>query len=200
MLNLASCREKSQQLAAAWAAYTEALRLARTSNNPKLAEVATNHLDKLERRVSRLTLAVPADHNLRGLELLRNGAKLDAGSWNKPQLVDGGSYTITARAPGRTTWTVTRQIAVEGDRVQIEVPKLVDPTAVVAVAPPSPPRQPWSSRRRRRRRDLLRDPRPPRARSRIHRAHAGRRARADRPRAVWPLVAITQLERGARLG
>ncbi|HEY0190920.1 MAG TPA: hypothetical protein VGC42_07330, partial [Kofleriaceae bacterium] len=107
--------------------------------NPKLVEVATNHLDKLERRVSRLMLTVPADHHVLGLEVLRNGEKLDAGSWNKPQLVDGGSYTITARAPGRTTWTVTRQIAVEGDRVQLEVPKLVDPTAVVAVAPPPPP-------------------------------------------------------------
>ncbi len=142
LLNLASCREKIDQLASARVAFAEAGRLARTQNNYKLVAVALNHLRQIEPRVSKLTLVVPADRAVPGLELLRNGEKLDAATWNHPSFVDGGSYTITARAPGRTPWTVTRQIQVERDNVQIEIPRLVDPSAAVAVAPRPPPAPP----------------------------------------------------------
>src|SRR5258706_9611233 len=41
LLNLAECREQNRQLATAWGAFLDANRLARATNNDKLARVAT---------------------------------------------------------------------------------------------------------------------------------------------------------------
>lgn len=136
LLNLASCREKNKQLATARSVFAEAGQLARGEHNDKLVNVALHHQRRLEPLVSKLTIAVAADHAVPGLELLRNGDKLDPASWNHPQLVDGGSYTITARAPGRAAWTVTKQVQAERDAVQIEIPVLVELSPPVAAAPP----------------------------------------------------------------
>ncbi|HEX4420694.1 MAG TPA: hypothetical protein VH165_22420, partial [Kofleriaceae bacterium] len=49
---------------------------------------------------------------------------------------------ITARALGRTTWSVTRTVKPEDDTETIEVPKLAEANPSVATAPPSGPVKP----------------------------------------------------------
>ncbi|HMG21874.1 MAG TPA: hypothetical protein VK607_11170, partial [Kofleriaceae bacterium] len=115
LLNLADCREKNDQLATAWGAFAEANRMARAAGNDKLARVATDHAKKLEPRLSRLTIAVPADRQVPGLQVARNGEAVHPASWNHALPIDGGTYTITARAPGRAPWSALRTIAAEGD-------------------------------------------------------------------------------------
>src|SRR5437763_168815 len=71
-LNLATCREQNHQLASAWGAFVEAARMARAAGNDKLLKVATGHARKLEPRLSRVTIAVTADHQLAGLVVMRD--------------------------------------------------------------------------------------------------------------------------------
>jgi len=141
LLNLADCREQNHQLATAWGLFVDANRMARDAGNDKLAKVATSHARKLEPRLSRLTIAVPADRSFAGLEVLRGKDPVDPASWNHALPVDGGSYTITARGPGREPWSTTRTIRPEGDGQTIEVPRLavVKPAAPPVVAAPSTP-------------------------------------------------------------
>jgi hypothetical protein len=140
-LNLADCREQNHQLASAWGAFVEAQRMARAAGNDKLLKVATSHARKLEPRLSRLTIAVPADHQVAGLTVLRGDEPIDPAGWNHALPIDGGSYAFTARAPGREPWTTSRTIKAEGEKVSIEIPRLLDAAATtppVGAAPPAP--------------------------------------------------------------
>jgi hypothetical protein len=149
LLNLADCREQNHQLATAWGAFVEANRMARASNNAKLARVATNHAQKLEPRLSKITINIPADRQVPGLEILRDSEPVNPAVWNHAVPIDGGTYTITARAPGYAPWSATRTIKVESDAQAVGVPKLTAarPEAPVAVsragspggAPPAAP-------------------------------------------------------------
>jgi len=141
LLNLADCREQNHQLATAWGTFVDAGRMARDKNNDKLARVASNHAKKLEPRLSKLTINVPADHQVAGLEVLRGSDPVNPASWNHALPIDGGTYTITARAPGRAPWSATRTIKVESDAQAVEIPKLADAKAgpPVAVAHPGGP-------------------------------------------------------------
>jgi hypothetical protein len=129
LLNLADCREQNHQLATAWGAFVDANRMARSTGNDKLARVATTHARKLEPRLSKLTISVPADHQVPGLDIARGADRVDPAGWNHALPIDGGTYTITARAPGRAPWSTTRTIKVESDLLTIEIPKLLDAKA-----------------------------------------------------------------------
>src|SRR5205823_4260867 len=76
-LNIAECREQNHPLATAWGAFIEAQRMARAGSNDKLQKVATSHARKLEPRLSRLTISVPADHQVGGLIVLRGKDAID---------------------------------------------------------------------------------------------------------------------------
>ena len=138
-LNIATCREQNRQLASAWGAFVEAQRMARAAGNDKLLKVATGHARKLEPRLSRLTISVPADRQVAGLVVTRGKDAVDPVSWNHALPIDGGSYTIAARAPGREPWSTTRTIKTEGESVTIEIPRLAESAAPVAAAPPAAP-------------------------------------------------------------
>jgi len=144
LLNLADCREQNHQLATAWGTFVDANRMARDKNNDKLARVASNHAKKLEPRLSKLTISVPADHQVAGLEVLRGSDPVNPASWNHALPIDGGTYTITARAPGHAPWSVTKTIKVESDAQAVEIPKLADAKSgpPVAAAHPGGPGTP----------------------------------------------------------
>jgi hypothetical protein len=140
LLNLADCREQNHQLATAWGTFVDANRMARSSNNTKLAGVANSHAHKLEPRLSKLTINVPADHQVPGLEVLRDNEPVNSAGWNHALPIDGGTYTITARAPGRAPWSTSKTIKIESDAQSVEIPKLAEakPAAPVAAAPAGP--------------------------------------------------------------
>jgi len=144
LLNLADCREQNHQLATAWGAFVEANRMAKASNNAKLSRVATNHAQKLEPRLSKLAIMVPAENQVPGLEVLRDQEPVNAAAWNHTLPIDGGTYTISARAPGRAPWSTTRTIKLESDAVTITVPLLGEATSVASSggAPGAKPAKP----------------------------------------------------------
>jgi hypothetical protein len=139
LLNLATCRETNKQYATAWGLFADANRAARAASNDKLAKVATSHAKKLEPRLSKLTITVAADRQVTGLVITRGNDPVDPASFNHALPIDGGTYTITAKAPGRVTWTASKTIKVEGDNQTLEVPMLApDPKAPVARVEPRP--------------------------------------------------------------
>ncbi len=136
-LNLAACREKNGQLATAWGVFVDVQRQLRGATDDKskqLLQVATQKAAALEPRLSKLTIKVAA--RVSGLEVVRDNDAVDAGAWDTALPIDGGTYTITARAPGHETWTGKVTVKNEGDAQTIEVPALAE--AKVAATPPPP--------------------------------------------------------------
>ncbi|MBA3458801.1 MAG: hypothetical protein H0T46_02490 [Deltaproteobacteria bacterium] len=141
LLNLAACREKNNQLASAWGLFLEAERLTRSATDAasqQLHGIAQNRAQKLEPRLSTLAITVPAENRIGGLEIVRNGEVVLPGTYNRALPIDGGTYTIAARAPGNAEWSTTLTIGVERDAKTIEVPKLKLAVLGAAVNPTAP--------------------------------------------------------------
>lgn len=127
LLNLASCREQLGQFATAWGLFLDAARQTRSATDAtgqKLHDVAQGRAQKLEPRVSRLTINVPTDSQVDGLEITRGEDRVNPGLWNRALPVDGGTYTISARAPGANRWSTQVTVAAEHDTKTIEIPNL----------------------------------------------------------------------------
>jgi hypothetical protein len=129
MLNQADCREQNGQLATAWGLFLDAERQTRSSsdrNAANLGKVANQRAAKLEPRLSKLTISVAPDAKLAGLVITRNTDTVDASTFNRELPIDGGSYTITAKAPGHQDFTTTVTVANEKDAKSVSIPKLAD--------------------------------------------------------------------------
>jgi len=127
LLNQGACREKNLQLATAWDHFLEAERKTRGATDDatvKLHGVALDRAKKLEARVSHLTVSVATANQIEGLEVKLGTNPIDGSAWNRALPIDGGTYTITARAPGSVEWTTTVAIQPEGDTKAVDVPRL----------------------------------------------------------------------------
>ena len=159
LLRLGECREANHQLASAWSAYQDALTKA---TDPKKRTFASGRIKVLEPKLSHLTLNVPPNARVTGLEIKRDGTTVDAGLWNIAVPVNGGDAAITASAPGHVAWSTTVSVPVAGGQIAVDVPALADaPEAVVsrpapttgpATPPrdetPPPPRETFTTRRK----------------------------------------------------
>jgi len=146
LLNLAGCREKQGQIATAWGLFLDAVRQTRSATDAtsrQLHDVAQARAKKLEPRVSKLTVSVPQQSQIDGLEVARGGDRINAGMWNRALPVDGGTYTITAHAPGSNAWSTQVTVGAEGDTKTVEIPDLRNLPRDLAKPPtlpsPSPP-------------------------------------------------------------
>ncbi len=129
MLNQADCREQNGQLATAWGLFLDAERQTRSSadrNAANLGKVASQRAAKLEARLSKLTISVAPDAKLAGLVVTRNTDTVDASTFNRELPIDGGSYTITAKAPGHQDFTTTVTVGSEKDAKSVSIPKLAE--------------------------------------------------------------------------
>ncbi|HEY6037455.1 MAG TPA: hypothetical protein VIV58_24410, partial [Kofleriaceae bacterium] len=141
LVNLAACREKNGQLATAWGLFLDVERQTRDSSKAtdhQLHGVAVDHAKKLEPRVSKLTINVPQAVVVDGLEVSRGTDRVDAVMWNRALPIDGGTYTIVAKAPGSSTWTTQITIGNEGDTKSIDVPDLRSLPRDIAPPKPAP--------------------------------------------------------------
>jgi len=132
LIRLGECREANHQLASAWSAYKDALVRVK---DPKKKDIATKKVADIEPRLSYLTVTVAPDARTDGLAITRNGTALDPALWNRALPVNGGEYTVVARAPGKADWKNTVTVPDEKGKIAVEVPKLGDPGA----AGPKPP-------------------------------------------------------------
>jgi hypothetical protein len=133
LINLGECRERNHQLATAWHTFEDARRQAEAVRDKDDAHIAATHASRLEPRLSHLTIAVAPGRQTTGLAISLTTGPVDAASWNRALPVDGGRYTITARAPGRVTWSQEVQVANANDAITVDIP-LLEPV----VAAPGP--------------------------------------------------------------
>lgn len=148
LLNHADCREQNGQLATAWGLFLDAERQTRAATDAagvQMHKVASARAAKLEPRLSKLTISVAPDVKVAGLEITRNGSVVDPGTWNRTLPVDGGTFTIVAKAPGHVEWTGSVTVAASADTKSVTVPALADqpveaaPTLTAEAAQPEPP-------------------------------------------------------------
>ena len=138
LFNQADCREKNGQLATAWGYFLDAERQTRSATDDvgtKLHAVALERATKLEGRLSKLTISVPARTD--GLVVMRGTEAVDPVEWDRSLPLDGGTYTFVARIASRQVWTETVTIANEGDTKTVVVQPAAD-----APPPPPPPHVP----------------------------------------------------------
>jgi serine/threonine-protein kinase len=127
LLNLAGCREKAGQLATAWGLFLDAERQTRAASDnatKKLNDVAKSRAQKIEPRVSKLTINVPQRNQVDGLEILRDKERVEAVMWNRALPIDGGTYTISAHSPGVSTWSTQITVGAEGDTKSVDIPDM----------------------------------------------------------------------------
>jgi hypothetical protein len=127
LIALATCRERLGRLATARKLFLQAEQQTRSASDrvtAQLHQLAGDKVAELESRVSKLTIHVPEQNRLDGLEIVRGSDRVDAAIWNRESPIDGGTYTITARAPGTPSWSVTVTVASESDFKTVEIPLL----------------------------------------------------------------------------
>jgi hypothetical protein len=127
LIALATCRERLDQLATAWELFLDAERQTRSASDARtsqLHQIALDRAAQLEPRVPKLTIRVPAESKLEGLEILSEQENIPAEKWNRSLPVNGGTYTITARAPGVSEWSTSVTLANASDSKTVEIPDL----------------------------------------------------------------------------
>ena len=129
LINLAACREKLGQLATAWRLFLEAAQQTQSASDDtrsQLHKIALDRATKLEPRVSKLMIRVSDQSKVDRLEILRDGERIPDEIWNRLHPIDGGTYMITARAPGVSEWSTHATLASEADTITVDIPDLRD--------------------------------------------------------------------------
>jgi hypothetical protein len=124
-LNLADCYEQAGRTASAWAEFRAAAAVAAKENDPREA-FARQRAAALEPKIARLTVKVSSEAALPGLEITRDGKRLDPAFFDVPVPVDPGAHKIAAQATGRVAWTSEVTVDAAGTKV-VEVPVLEVP-------------------------------------------------------------------------
>jgi hypothetical protein len=143
LLNLAVCHEKEGKIASAWGEFKQALSDAKKAGRPDREQLAQEHITVIEPDLPYLTLHVPPDARVPGLEVVRNGNPLFDGGWGTALPIDPGTVEIVTRAPGYKPKTQT--LAIERkERKEMSVEALEKaPVPVVVITDPG-----WSTRRK----------------------------------------------------
>ncbi len=128
LLNLAACEDRSNRLVLALEHFTEA-RSQLPKDDFRIA-FTTEQIERLSRRVARITLRVAPDPPS-GTRVLRDGAEVPAALWNAPVTVDPGAHTLVIEAPSRAAATLQIALA-EGEAKTVD---LVAPS-LSSAAPP----------------------------------------------------------------
>jgi len=115
LLNLADCREHLGQIATSWADWNEAIERAKASSDDRL-EYITGRRDKLTPRLPKLEIVVtrPAQ----GLDVYRDGVRVEPGAYNSPLPVDPGMHEVAVR---RGAAVLDRRPAAAGEGATVRV-------------------------------------------------------------------------------
>src|SRR5262249_13867435 len=85
----------------------------------------------------RLTVVVPPDVKVPGLEVKRDGVVLHEAQWGIAVPVDAGKHLVITSAPGSKTSESTVDVAGEGKTTTVTIAKL-EPAPTAAAAAPAP--------------------------------------------------------------
>lgn len=139
LFTLAYCHENEGKLASAWAEYADALSAARRDKRSDRETLAKERIALLEPRLSKLTVTVPEGARVPGLVVERDGREVPGAAFGVAVPVDGGKHVVSARAPGRTTWSIEVTLAAEKEEKTVAVPPLAQGAAPPASSTAAPP-------------------------------------------------------------
>jgi hypothetical protein len=134
LLNLAECYTRLDRLASAWARFTEAAALAEREGDTKRRRYAQRRAKELEPRLPRLIIEPPPGQ-VAGLEVTRNGTRVELAALGAAIFVDPGPQEVRATAPGHLPSTATA-VAIEARVVTVQLEKLAEDPAAREVTPP----------------------------------------------------------------
>jgi hypothetical protein len=143
LLYLADCYQQMGLTASAWGTFREAAYLAKSEGQADREQIAVEHADALEQKLSYLTLEV-TDAPGGTPEVKHNGEVVGKARWGARFPVDPGSHAVEASAPGRKPWSSTLKIP-EGPGLHRLVIPVLEASAVEPAEPsvelvaPSPP-------------------------------------------------------------
>ncbi len=134
--NLANCYEKAGQTASAWATFKSAAASYRAHNRADWETKARDRANAIEPKLSKLTVVVPPESAVPGLEVRRDGQALSASELGAPIPVDPGDHAIEASAPNKKPWKSTAKVATTPGEQKFSVgPLEAEAKAPVAVTP-----------------------------------------------------------------
>ncbi|GAC1540604.1 MAG: hypothetical protein NVS3B10_05280 [Polyangiales bacterium] len=135
LINLAVCHEALGKTATAWGELNESLDVARKQKRADRETIALAHLAAVEPRLSRLTIVVPADAELPGLQVALDGIAIGNAALGTAFPVDPGVHHVVVRAEGRAPLDLAVTIGAERDAQTVRVPKLAEAKATPVDAP-----------------------------------------------------------------
>jgi len=144
MLWLADCYERGGRTASAYNEYKAAEKLAADTKDPKGRDkVASKRAAALEPKLSKLIL-VPPTPVPAGLEITRDGEKVDVSQLGVAIVVDPGPHAIVVNAPGATRWEKNVDVPPDGGTASIVLVVVATAKAEpTPVAEPSDPGTPF---------------------------------------------------------
>jgi serine/threonine-protein kinase len=140
MLWLADCYENTGRTASAWALFRETAAVAARERDTR-DKVARRRAGELEPRLTRLVIVISREAQVAGLEIVRDGLRVQPTDIGVPIPVDPGIHTLAATASGRKPWSSTIDIAARAGAISVNVPWLAAEEvtrAERANGPPSP--------------------------------------------------------------
>lgn len=120
-ISLGSCMDKWGKTASALQHYANARTWAREQGKTdKIAEI-DSLIGALAPRLSRLTIQVPAPWaTWAGMQVFRDDKRVDVATWGNPEVLDPGTYTISATALGQLKWTTLVEVK-QGQSAEVSV-------------------------------------------------------------------------------
>jgi hypothetical protein len=153
LLYLGECYDRNGQTALAWATFMAAAESARRDNQPDREKTALDRANDLIARVSKLTIQVPPEARVAGLQVKLDGAVVSESNWGVATALDPGDHSIEATAPGRIPWSSKVTMSPRRTQNVLEVPVLAPetpgasappPMSVQTPVPPKPTRTDWT--------------------------------------------------------
>ncbi len=130
---LAECYEATGRTASAWANFVDVADAAIFAGKEDREKVARERAANLTPKLSHATIVITTP-DLAGLEVRRGDTKIGKAQWGSATPVDPGTYSVTASAPGKTTWTGDLTVGADAASVSLTVPALEDVPNEVAPA------------------------------------------------------------------
>jgi serine/threonine-protein kinase len=150
LLNLGRCYEKNGQTASAWVTYKDAAAAADMKHRADWSQRAREWAAAIEPQLSKLTIDVPADSRVDGLQVRRDGVEVGSAVWGTAIPIDPGDHAVEAVAPGKKPWKTTVTVKPGPDQAHAAIPALeaepptapVEPAPLQAPPPQAPPTPP----------------------------------------------------------
>lgn len=138
LLYLGECYEKEGKLASAWAAFKSAASAAHNAGQASREQTAKQHAAELEPRLPKLTLVVPPGSEVSGLVVQRDDIDVGSVAWGSAVPVDPGKHHISAKAPGKKSWSKDVNVGTQPTITTVTLPRLEDDNSAKPAAPAAP--------------------------------------------------------------